>query len=151
MILIKVTVLDSLYNTKLRMGGENALVQVVSHILSKDIDDKLKSGLPELVNEIGLINIEGKRRRNYSFASKYCHWHQLDSYPIYDSFVGHLLWTYCEQSSFTMFKRTELQQYLQYKEIIKRFQEFFGLTQFNFKEIDKFLWSYGKEIFRSSI
>jgi hypothetical protein len=150
-VLIKVIVLDSLYNTNIRMGGENALVKVANHILSKNIDGKLKSGLPELVDEIALINIEGNRRRNYSFASKYCHWHQPEIYPIYDSFVDHLLWAYREQDNFMMFKRIELQQYSQYKEVIKRFREFFELTRFDFKELDKFLWGYGKELFGNKI
>ena len=79
-ILIKVTALNSLYNTNIY-----ATIKVAEHILNKNIDVKLQQGLPEVVDEIAEIEIDGKIRRNFSFASKYCHWHQPEMYPIYDS------------------------------------------------------------------
>jgi len=49
------------------------------------------------------------------------------------------------------FKRDELRQYSRYKEIIEGFRVNYGLTQLSFKELDKFLWSYGKEIFGNEL
>src|SRR3990172_2016078 len=79
-ILIKATALNSLYNTNIY-----ATVKLAKHILNKNIDAKLRDGSPELVDEIAHVEINGKLRNNYSFASKYCHWHQPEMYPIYDS------------------------------------------------------------------
>jgi hypothetical protein len=148
-ILIKVTALDSLYNTNLRMGGKNAIVKVANHILGiKDIDAKLQRGSPELVDEIALIEIDGKTRNSLSFASKYCHWHHPDFYPIYDSYVDQLLWAYHNQFGFMEFKQAELRKYPRYKEIIEKFRTDYKLAQLSFKELDKFLWGYSKKIFR---
>jgi len=58
-----------------------------------------------------------------------------------------LLWTYQQQDQFTAFKRQELWQYPRYKKIIEYFRDHYALTQFGFKELDKFLWRYGKDVF----
>jgi len=55
---------------------------LAEHILSRNIDAKLRDESLELVGEIARIEINGKLRNNYSFASKYCHWHQPEKYPI---------------------------------------------------------------------
>jgi hypothetical protein len=41
----------------------------------------------------------------------------------------------------------ELSDYLNFKRTIEVFRETYGLTEFSFKELDKFLWLYGKESF----
>jgi len=141
-ILIKVATLNSLYATNIY-----ATVKVANHILSKNIDAKLQQKAPELVDEIALVTIGNKTRRNYSFASKYCHWHQPEEYLIYDSYVERILWSHQNQESFMRFRRSELQIYPRYKEIIDGFRAHYELRQFSFRELDKFLWLYGKEIF----
>jgi hypothetical protein len=141
-ILIKVATLNSLYATNIY-----ATVKVANHILNKNIDAKLQQRSPELVDEIALVTIGNKTRRNYSFASKYCHWHQPEEFLIYDSYVERILWSYQNQDTFMMFRRSELQKYPRYKKIIEGFRAYYGLRQFNFRELDKFLWLYGKEIF----
>ncbi len=85
-----------------------------------------------------------KKRRNYSFASKYCHWHQPDKYPIYDNLVENMLWAYHKHFNFGTFRRDDLQYYCQYKEIMDDFKKDYGLTRFSYREIDKFLWKYAK-------
>jgi hypothetical protein len=85
-ILIKVATLNSLYATNIY-----ATVKVANHILNKNIDAKLQQRSPELVDEIALVTIGNKTRRNYSFASKYCHWHQPEEFLIYDSYVERIL------------------------------------------------------------
>lgn len=143
-ILIKATILNSLYNTNIY-----AIVRVAKHILKKNIDDKLREGSPELVDEITHIEIDRKIRNNYSFASKYCHWHQPEMYPLYDSYVDNLLWQYQKQDKFMVFKQTELRQYPRYKQIIEAFKSHYGLSQFKSKDLDKFLWGYGKVLIES--
>jgi hypothetical protein len=140
-ILIKATTLNSLYNTNIY-----AIVKMAKHILNKNIDAKLQDGSPELVGEIAHIEIDGKIRNNYSFASKYCHWQQPEKYPIYDSYVDNLLWRYRKQDKFIAFTQAELRQYPRYKQIIEDFKNHYGISQFKFRDLDKFLWGYGKEI-----
>ncbi len=140
-ILIKTTTLNSLYNTNIY-----AIVTMAEHILNKNIDAKLRDGSPELVDEIAHVEIGGKIRNNYSFASKYCHWHQPEIYPIYDSYIDNLLWHYQKRDKFEEFTRVELRQYPRYKQIIEAFKSYYGLSQFKSKDLDKFLWGHGKEL-----
>ena len=139
-ILIKATALNSLYNTNIY-----ATVKLAKHILNKNIDAKLRDGSPELVDEIAHVEINGKLRNNYSFASKYCHWHRPEMYPIYDNYVDNLLWRYQKQDKFSVFKQTELRQYKRYKQILEDFKSHYGLSKFRSKDLDKFLWGYGKD------
>jgi hypothetical protein len=39
-------------------------------------------------------------------------------------------------------------QYPRYVEIITQFRMHYGLGEFGFKELDKFLWLYGQTVFR---
>ncbi len=145
-ILIKSTVLNSLYNTNIY-----AIVKMADHILNKNMDSRLQVGSLELVAEIAYIEIEGKIRNNYSFASKYCHWHKPDIYPIYDSYIDQLLWQYQKQGDVMRFTRAALRDYPRYKEIVESFRKKYGLVQFSFKELDKFLWMRGKEFLKKPI
>ena len=143
-VLIKATVLNALYSTNIY-----DIVKMANHILSKNIGAKLQMGSPELVDEIARVEMSGKIRNNYSFASKFCHWHKPDMYPIFDGYVEQLLWAYREQSSFMEFKRDDLRKYPRYKEIIEGFKNHYGLTQFSLRELDKFLWGYGRQLFET--
>lgn len=139
---LKVVALNSLYNTNIY-----ATYDVAKRVCELNIDAQLEQRSPEVVNQIASVKIRGKARRNYSFASKYCSWHVPDAYPIYDSFVERLIWAYEKQDRFAQFRRADLQDYPRYKETIESFRNFYGLTQFDFKKLDKFLWLYGKEVF----
>jgi hypothetical protein len=139
----KVLALNDVYKT-----GIIAVTLVVEHILQLNIDPKLAQRAPELVNEITPTpDKAGKIRRNYSFATKYCSWHVPDAYPIYDSFVGKLVYEYRQDEKYCdFFRQNELSSdYLKFKGVIESFRNHFGLTKFGFKDLDKFLWLYGKE------
>lgn len=143
-ILLKVLGLNALYST-----GIIAVPPVAKHILRLDIDTRLVEGAPELVNDIARTPTgDGKIRRNYSFATKYCSWHVPDAYPIFDSIVGKLISEYQRLDEFSaFFWQYELSDYLRFKHTVEAFREHYGLTDFSFKELDKFLWLYGKEYF----
>ena len=143
-ILFKVLGLNSLYTT-----GIIAVRPVAKHILSLNIDAKLAAGDATLVNEIARTPMgNGKIRRNYSFASKYCSWHAPEAYPLFDSVVEKLIMAYQRIDRFADFVwQVELSDYLKFKRTIEVFRETYGLTEFSFKELDKFLWLYGKESF----
>ncbi|HLA86931.1 MAG TPA: hypothetical protein VJL10_02815 [Anaerolineales bacterium] len=138
-VLIKAAALNSLYSTNIY-----AIVRMAEHIVKEHIDIELQKGTSEVVEKIARIAIKGKIRNNYSFASKYCHWHQPEMYPIYDSYVDQLLWAYHNQHNFMEFKQIDLRHYPRYKEVIEAFRKHYSLSQFSFKELDKFLWIYGR-------
>jgi hypothetical protein len=146
-VLLKVVALNSLYNTYILN-----LAPVADHIWRHNIDPKLAQGAPELVNEIALTpHKDGKIRRNYSFATKYCAWHNPDAYPIFDSYVEKLIWEYQRFDKFSDFRRGDLtNNYPTYKYTLEAFRQRYRLMDFSFKDLDKFLWGYGKAYFTNA-
>ncbi|HLY28770.1 MAG TPA: hypothetical protein VKQ72_20665 [Aggregatilineales bacterium] len=141
-VLLKVVALNALYGT-----GILATRKVAEHIVSLKIDPGLGAGQTEVVHRIARIEIAGKNRNNYSFATKYCSWHNPIHYPIFDSFVEEMLWGYRKRDGFSSFQRQDLWQYSQLKQAIEDFRTHYGLSMFDLKDIDKFLWLAGKAIF----
>jgi hypothetical protein len=93
------------------------------------------------------VTLNGKERKNYAFATKYCSFHNPSEYPIYDSFVDRVLRAYQKQDSFSSLPLGELKDYARFKEVLKAFVMFYDLGNVNARELDYFLWGYGKEIF----
>ena len=75
----------------------------------------------------------------FSFASKYCSWHDPQNYPLYDYYVEKLLLAYRRKDKFAKFKNADLRKYGNYKNIVSRFRDHYQLGCFSFKELDKFL------------
>ncbi|ALL03240.1 hypothetical protein SanJ4211_1153c [Streptococcus anginosus] len=48
---------------------------------------------------------------------------------------------------FAKFKNADLKDYQQFKNLILTFRSYYGLEQFNLKQIDQYLWQLGKEYF----
>jgi len=144
-ILLKISVINDLYSTNIF-----ATFKMAEHILVLNIDDTLKMGDPKAVNKIAKIIINGKQKNFYSFATKYCNWHNQLKYPIYDSYVDKILRVYRKETKFYKFANNDLKDYTKFLIILTRFRDFFNLKSFNFKEIDKFLWTYGKELYGSN-
>ncbi len=141
-VLVKVAALNDLYNTNIY-----AVYEMARHIWGLDTDSKLEQGSLELVEEIAVVMLRGKRRRNYSFATKYCHFHAPEVYPIYDGYVEEALWAYRKKDGFVRFKRKELwESYPRYVAVVKGFREHYGLGGFSLREIDRFLWLTGMRL-----
>ncbi|MFA5010058.1 MAG: hypothetical protein WC553_02410 [Patescibacteria group bacterium] len=142
-ILIKVCSLNVLYSTNILDP-----LTVARHIQSLGIDEGLKRGDLGIVNQIATVKMNGgKTRRFYSFATKYCSRHQPKIYPIYDSYVEKLLLHFKRTDQFAKFSNQDLKDYPKFREIIDEFRTFYGLTQYDPKTIDQYLWQAGKEYY----
>lgn len=142
-VLIKVCSLNDFYSTNIFSP-----FAVASHIVKLSVDVRLKNNDLGLVNDIAKVKINDKKEFNfYSFATKYCSHHKPDIYPIYDSYVDKLLLYFKKEDKFFDFTKTDLKVYPNYREILIKFQEYYGLDNFNSKEIDKYLWQAGKQYF----
>ena len=146
-ILLKISVINDLYSTKIY-----GTWRMAKHIQNLNIDDSLNAGDPDLVNKIaighGIISKRFNKEINfYSFATKYCNWHNQNDYCIYDTFVDRLLVAYNRQDKFSDFNRVHLKTFSRFKSILSDFINFYNLKEHNYKEIDKFLWIYGKKLF----
>jgi hypothetical protein len=141
-VLAKVCVINDLYSTRIQGTFEMA-----EHIVSLNPDKDIQQGSTNIVDRIANLTISGTTRSNYSFATKYCSWHAIDLYPIYDKFVRKLIMAYKRKDNFYRFEANELRKYGKYKQIYNAFITHYNLNKFSLKEIDKFLWGYGKVLF----
>lgn len=142
-VLIKVCALNDFYSTNIFSP-----FIVAKHIVSLNIDDDLAKDNLEIVNKIGNVKMNSNKNINfYSFATKYCSHHKQTVYPIYDSYVEKILLFFYKTDHFYVFSRSDLRSYVKFRDILMKFREYYGLQQFNLKQIDKYLWQAGKKHF----
>ena len=141
-ILLKASTLNDFYSTNIF-----SVYPVAKHILSLDIDDRLKHGDVTLVGDIQPIAINGAEINFYSFATKYCSHHNPLDYPIYDSHVDEVLRYFRDCDGFSDFLNSDLKNFVRFKGVLMDFRTFYGLGQFNLKQIDKYIWQLGKNYF----
>ena len=142
-ILLKASALNDFYSTNIF-----DIFTVSKHILDCNIDHDLENKDENLVNKIALVEIKGKTKNFYSFASKYCSHHRPEIYPIYDSYVEKMLIYFREKDEFDSFATKELKKYNRFLEIIRKFQYHYNLENFTLREIDIYLWLAGKDYFQ---
>lgn len=141
-VLLKSVTLNDFYSTNIF-----SIFPVARHIVNLNIDEKLRSGDVSLVDSIKDIIISGKQKSFYSFATKYCSHHNDKDFPIYDSYVDKVLRYYRKLDGFSEFNNNDLKIYQRFKEILIDFKKFYGLEQFTLKQIDQYLWLFGKKHF----
>lgn len=141
-ILIKSSTLNDFYSTNIF-----SIFSVAKHIHSLNIDERLKRKDETLVNDIATMTIKGKRKRFYSFATKYCSHHFPKDFPIYDSYVEKILIYFNKQDNFANLKRDDLKDYSKFKDILIQFSKFYNIQEYSLKDIDKYIWQLGKKYF----
>ena len=141
-ILIKCSTLNDFYSTNIF-----SIFPVAKHILKLDIDERLKNGDLSLVNDIAQVEISGKMKHFYSFASKYCSHHNPIAFAIYDSYVEKCLVYFNKIDNFSDFRREDLKDYEIFSRVLIDFKLYYGLLDFSLKQIDQYLWQLGKEFF----
>jgi hypothetical protein len=141
-VLLKVLVLNELYNVRV-LGID--VEPLALHIVSLRVDPMLISGSPAAV---GLIKNCPGLNQYYSFATKFCCWHNPAAYPMYDGNMDECLWSYQKHDGFSVFERQDLYAYEKLVSIVSSFRTYYGLESFSFRELDKFLWRMGEWILR---
>jgi hypothetical protein len=114
-----------------------------------DVDKMLKSGDPELVDKIANCykTKKEKARVNYSFATKFCHCHKRNLFPIFDSYVEASLVYFKEKYRFSKFSKKAIKK--NYKEFIRVFQDFkkfANAESLDNQVVDRFLWVLGRDL-----
>ena len=132
-VLIKCAVIDNFSSTNVF-----DLYKMAEHILGKHIDERLKDGDYSLVDDIAKIEIGGKERTFYSFASKYCHYHNPEKFAIYDSYVAKVLCVFLNK------KENELRDYKTFMEALNDFSQRYHLENYKYDNLDKYLWRLGR-------
>lgn len=150
----KVKLLNLFYST-----GIQAVNLMAEHILSiEDIDGRLLQGDSKLVPQIAKLKVgKGDVRFNYSFATKYCAYHQPKKFPIYDSIVALTFASLFEKGLLPKYKysrgksntrntysKTEfmdkLKEYDFYIKVYNHFMEEYDLTSLCYREVDSYIW-----------
>ena len=135
-IMIKCSTLNDFYSTNIFN-----VTRVAEHIFKQNIDARLAVGDPTLVETIGRVS--GKYF--YSFATKYCAFHQPEMYNIYDSHVHNVLMHFSKRDKYAHHTHESLRDYPCFKEAISQFQKHYHLESLSAWELDKYLWILGKE------
>jgi hypothetical protein len=146
-VLLKVTALNALYSTQIPFYRESipTIFDVAEHIVALGIDPGLNRGDDKLVSLIAKTEVPAKRPRfNYSFATKYCSWHNPNVYPIFDGNVYAYLCYLVNHGCLDRFVQNDMWDYPTFKKTIEGFKERNRLSEFTFKEIDKFLYLQGR-------
>lgn len=141
-ILIKASALNDFYSTNIF-----SIFPVAKHILNLNIDNRLKNGDETLVDDISSIIINGKTKKFYSFATKYCSHHFPIIFPIYDSYVEKVLIYFQKKDNFSKFKKEDLKNYKIFKNTLIDFKKFYNIDEYNLKDIDRYIWQLGKDYF----
>ena len=141
-ILIKCSCLNDFYSTNIFL-----IYPVAKNIYDLKIDKRLKEGDASLVNDIANVEISGKQKYFYSFASKYCSHHNAVKFPIYDYFVEKMLMYFKKKDKFAKFVKDDLKDYIKFRNVLLEFKTFYDIDEFNLRDIDKYLWIAGKEYF----
>lgn len=150
-VLLKVAAVNSLYS-----AGVLDVGKVARHIYQQapEVDAALKIGASDIVDRIAKgHNVRkgrtGKEIHFWSFATKYCSWHNPSSYPLWDSRVCRYL-SSLKKTKYAEVSHPDLWEcYADFKDLISRFRTLAGLESFTFKEIDAFLWKYGEKAKRT--
>lgn len=140
-ILIKCSTLNDFYSTNIFK-----VFPVAEHILSLNIDNRLKKWDPTLVNDIAKISISWKEKNFYSFASKYCSHHNDEDFPIYDNYVDKILVYFKKKDKFCKFKHEDLKNYLCLKKVLIEFINYYSLDC-GLKDLDRYLRQLWKKHF----
>lgn len=143
-VLAKVCTLNQFYSTKIYY-----LNDLAKHIVSLNIDENLKNHNLEIVDQIKHVYIKSKKKyfNYYSFATKYCHHHYPNFYPLFDDYLKKMLLYFKKVDYFYSFKEEDLKIYQSFMEVIGAFRSFYNLENFSVKEVDIYLWLAGKYYF----
>lgn len=141
-ILIKSSSLNDFYSTNIF-----SIFSVAKHIHKLDIDKRLKKKDVTLVNDIATVEINGKQKNFYSFATKYCSHHNPIDFPIYDIYAEKVLIYFNKKDKFYNFSKQDLKDYSKFKATLIAFKKYYNIDEYNLKDIDRYIWQLGKEYF----
>lgn len=143
-----VILLDCIYHTQIKNVTHFAIVlrehlesEEGRKMFSKIADANTPKEKADCVDKIASL-VKKKEGGNYaySFATKFCNRINPNKYPIFDGYVGWLLKYYNHEN------KENFGKYDSFVEEYKTFKEKFKLTECSYKELDVFLWTYGKAL-----
>jgi hypothetical protein len=141
-VFLKTIVLNKVYN-----AGVRAEYPVAEHIKSlSDLDSLIEKGSDDAVSLIANVKIGEKKLCFIAFATKYCSWHNPRGYPIFDKNVRECLLFHKRKDGFAKFTLDSLWTYPIFRNVVDKFRAHYVLDSFNYKELDKFMYLFGRRL-----
>ncbi|MBR2576230.1 MAG: hypothetical protein IKE40_02900 [Firmicutes bacterium] len=169
-VLTKVIVLNEIYSTQLNSNAKNEkeviegrkyhmdVLTMAKHIIeNEEFTEWCNSDIEEQrLKAVDYIRRgKSKLRKSYhseaySFATKYCSWHNPEKYPIVDRYSKGMIYYLNQKFIFHKkdLKTTDLGDYKTFCEAFGSLQRYLNEEcdkKFEYKDLDKFLWLYGKK------
>lgn len=145
-VAMKIGLIDITNSTNIsRYKSKISVVELAECIVKiKDIDERIKAGDPEVVNEIAICN--GKINL-FSFASKYCCYHnknvyEKDDYSILDTILRDSLPRYFDDVTSRQIEKWQKSfDYKKYNDYITTKLDELGITlDYKKRKFDHFVW-----------
>ena len=152
-----VIALNSIYNTQLSNPFSTAK-NIYNLINDKQLLKKInndKCDQREVIDLIASVNkaLNNREKYIYSFSTKFCSFINPLKYPIMDKYSSSMLYYYLKLKQSKIDNRlvchTKMGDYSYYIKAYDLFISEYNLNMFTYKEIDKFLWIYGKIVDKS--
>jgi hypothetical protein len=142
-VFIKVNFINGAFKTTI---GDTLGVAIQIFEKVKDIDIRLKNGDSTLVNDIAFYKSKSRIiRHNFSFATKFCHCHKPDLFPINDKYVRNSLFEFNKHFKFSKFTKKSLLDYDNFLNVLTDFRKVIDDKKIDFAIIDRFLWALGRQ------
>lgn len=143
-VLIKVSTLNSLYSTQIKNKELPIIAKIICSI--DDLDKLLELGDVSAVDRIG--KTKPGMNNAYVFASKYCSFHNPSKYLIFDACSWYAMHLISKKNDYQIklnaYPTMDFEAYNNYCSCVDEFIDRNKLD-FGYKEVDEFLWLYGKE------
>ncbi|MBL7861398.1 MAG: hypothetical protein JNJ65_09565 [Cyclobacteriaceae bacterium] len=124
--------------------------ELVSHILSLKIDDRLMRGDLTVVEDIAHATIQGKPTYLLHFASVYCNYHRPEVFPIYSDQYLAFYKRYIVEHKLPL-KPEGLNTYDLYTKALNDLVARLGLKgKMNYLQLRKFAWLYAEKVLAES-
>ncbi len=161
-----VYLLDAIYHTRLehhiqianRIFEGMQKEKLLNDILSvKDPSSDIASKCVDYITRAGKIVDDGYNYA-YSFATKFCSWLNSGGFIIMDGIAVGLLSYYIDKKLEANYQdeliptrgkkliRSSLGDYKKYTELYKLFMKWYDLDEYSYKEVDVFVWTYGRTL-----
>jgi|HubBroStandDraft_1064217.scaffolds.fasta_scaffold220324_1 hypothetical protein len=130
-----------------RRGATRELIAVAIESTRAFLADELKQGNSDAVDAIW--KSQETRKHYFSFATKFCSWHNQEAYAIYDQNMWEALRAYKSKELGFQFKDSECKDRTCFQAIVKRFEATYDLEAYSLKDVDEFLWLVGGQLLKA--
>ena len=137
-VILKVNLLNAFYST-----GILDVDTVARHIVTQHVDTDIQNGNVAVIDKIARVKHNGKCWNHFSFATKYCSFHQPQKFPIFDSFIAECFSQLSKNNYFQkeFSKNTIRNDYSDFKKFYDEFMTKQPALPQDYKEVDRYLWS----------